>query len=249
MNRCRRCDFQAETHDALVEHAQPANASHPLCICCYRSLYLDERQTCVHCLGAARRDLRTVVELYALLPEQLVDAGGSNFKPYGSPSSDTKVPGGDALVLLGGGHVGTGDRDAKPDDPEPVLPLLASWEDDFRHTRKDPAGGKATMTTTAAYLERHLGWAATDHPAFDDFVDDLRRCRARLESVLRAGPQRSPVLCITCGRRALERPDADRTDKNGTEILWRCSHCHCSYTPAQYWQALRDELDREEAAS
>lgn len=212
------------------------------CCVCGNHLAAADTQTCIWCVGRVRRDLRTIVELYALLPAQMVEANLSNWRVTDGHSADTSVPGGDALVMLAGGSThsnGEGRQDmewSSQDDPEPILPLLATWEDDWRSVRKEHAAGYATMTTVAAYLDGKHAWAAAEHPAFDEYAADLARVRARLEATLREGPQRSPIPCLTCERRSLERamPREDQKD-----LPWTCSHCHRNYSEDEYWMAVR----------
>lgn len=248
MNRCRRCDFDAQDRDELAEHAR--ESGHSLCICCARSLDEDSRQTCIWCLGRARRDLITIVELCALLPDQALNGGGTSFEPV-KGTKDTAIPGGEALVLMSPGSRGlsalwdiaAGGRgewadDESDADPQPPLALLATWEDDWRIVKRQPAGGPATLSSVSSWLADNLAWAADHHAAFDEFAKDLSKCRARLEGVLRHGPQRSPVPCMTCGHRSLERPQPDGKRKD--EILWQCGHCHRRYTPKEYYLACRE---------
>lgn len=158
------------------------------CIVDNRHLADDEAQTCIGCLGRARGDLVVICECYALLPAELVDAGGVSFEPIPSGSGEPPMPGGDVLVMLADGNVGGGDPNIEsPADPVPPVALLASWEDDIRKLRGFKAAGAATMTTCSSFLDRNLSWAAQEHPAFDELAFDLRRLRRRLEAVTKAG--------------------------------------------------------------
>jgi hypothetical protein len=81
-------------------------------VVCAGHLDESEPQTCVACLGRVRRDLREVVELYALLPDQLghatarpPDAGGS------SSGGSAPLPGGDVLAMMAPGSDGAFWRD------------------------------------------------------------------------------------------------------------------------------------------
>lgn len=200
---CQRCDFSGDDQDDLADHAR--ESGHPLCICCYWSLHADERQTCTGCLNRARGDLNTIVELFALLPGELTERGGISFEPIPTGARETVIPGGAAMVLLAGGNHRAGAHDmqwSSNADPEPPLPLLATWEDDWRETLGMPAAaGKASMASVTDFLGRQLWWAASQHPAFDDFARDLHRCRRGLEAVLRADerPLTAPAPCVKCG--------------------------------------------------
>jgi hypothetical protein len=207
------------------------------CVVCGNHQDATDTQTCIWCVGRVRRDLRTIVELYALLPAQMVEANLSNWNTSDGHGSDTNIPGGDALILAGNGNPSAnGDRDVQPDDPEPILPLLAGWEDDWRQVRREHAAGMASMTSVAAYLDAKHAWAAQQHPAFNEYAADLARLRVRLEATLREGPQRSPIPCLTCERRSLERA-MPRDD--GRDIPWECAHCHRRYSEDEYWMAVR----------
>jgi len=75
---CARCewstvqDTRAEARAALETHA--ADASHPLCTICRQSLSELMEGTCMGCVGRVRAKLAEVVEMFGLLPAELVHA-------------------------------------------------------------------------------------------------------------------------------------------------------------------------------
>jgi hypothetical protein len=154
--------------------------------------------------------------------------------PSGIRGDTEPMPGGDVLVMLGPGSASWHDTP----DVDSVLGLLERWDTGWRITFGEPAAtDQATVTGCSLYLLRRLAKAAQEPGCcFDEFADDIRLMHDRLELALRVSPQRSPVPCITCGHRALERP-APRAD--GRTFEWQCGRCHRNYTDADYWMAMR----------
>lgn len=161
---CARCSWRPagdeSRHDQAVEHAE--QSGHPLCVVCTRSLTSEEPTTCERCLGRTRDDLRAIVELYALLPEQIGHPATQVYDRSGRSSDGSPLPGGDALVLLARGGTGTTARrltplerlaaekpgvlvagrehavDNKEDDGASIAYALANWETYWRELRDEP---------------------------------------------------------------------------------------------------------------
>jgi hypothetical protein len=192
-------------------------------------------QTCEKCVSWVRRTLIRVEQLYPLLPYELAGRAGASvpMDPSGIRGDTEPMPGGDVLVMLGPGSASWHDTP----DVDSVLGLLQRWDTGWRITFGESAAiDQATVTGCSLYLLRRLAKAAQEHHAFDEFADDVRTLHDRTELALRVSPQRSPVPCITCGHRALERP-APRDD--GRAFEWQCGRCHRNYTDADYWMAMR----------
>lgn len=246
--QCARCNY----HGDLAEHA--ADTSHPLCIVCYRSLPLGHRQTCTHCVGWARRSLIRIEQLYPLLPHELLARAGTAaaMDPSGIRAGHDPLPGGDVMVMLGPGSDGTNQAreiiratdnqihqaaphtaDEHNGDTMSILGELERWERDWRHVLNSPhPTDPATVANCALYLLRHLSGAAQEHPEFDKWTDELRQLRRQVEAALNLIPQRSPVPCITCGTRSLEKPAPK-------DFEWRCTRCHRNYTQDEFYMAMR----------
>jgi hypothetical protein len=90
-----------------------------------------------------------------------------------------------------------------PTDTPSVLFELAAWEDDWRQTYDEPAGGEATATSVVAYLTGHLDTghrAAQTHPAFDEFAAKVKRLAADVNRVTRHRPEVAVErkTCVSC---------------------------------------------------
>lgn len=201
-------------------------------------------------------DLRAIEELYDTLEDQALHRSG-----------DHEFPGGDALVMLGpsanmaayqhqvvaalvgryDGPAGEYDQDS---DPAPPLLVLASWEDIVREERNEPTSLRATIPRAADYLRRTAEWAWSDNsdgePNFlpaDEMATDVRRLRARMESVLLAGirPERGvPCMYDECGGASLFRA----IDDHGNRSDWQCPKCRRTWTAEDYARNVLDNMRR-----
>lgn len=188
--KCARCDYRAED---LREHAQ--EAKHWLCIVCYRSLRLDETQTCQHCVTRCRGFLAGIGDDYAMLPDVAEHAGYRSLP----------IPGGDAMVMAADGNLDghyTACDDPKFHDPNSVLAVLElnerDWRLEFGH---GPAENIATVSGCLAYLEQWMWLAARTHPGFDDFYREMRTLRTTLawRTTTIDAPEGLPASCFDCG--------------------------------------------------
>lgn len=249
MSRCHRCDYHANGRADLTGHAD--QTGHPLCRICTRSLHPTEAHTCGICLANTRADLVDIPRLYQLLEHELGHIPTARYDRTGR-SSETPLPGGDALVMLAGGNpsdAGRNGAEGRPDDPESIAVTLASWEDDWRRIRHEPpamidatAGDHQRRALTAAvdYLSRRLSWAADHHPAFDAFAEDITRLVSRLASTTHTTDATLiGVACLDCNRR-LERQVTTR----GLADHFECPRCHRRYGDTDYRLALRAHIDR-----
>ena len=211
-----------------------------LCIVDHRTeLEPTELQTCIRCQGATRRDLLDIADMYALLPAELQGRAGAATPPEPNGhihGDDTPMPGGDIMVMLGPGSTR---HHGEPANDDSIIGAIGRWVTDWRitfddHTTEHPT----TVADCADYLARRLTHAAQNHPAFNEFASDLHKLKQAMEAALRAGPQRSPVPCLTCGQRALERPEP-RDD--GRRFEWQCGRCHRNYTQEEFWMAVRQQ--------
>lgn len=259
-DRCARCDFTGDLHQ------HDADTGHPVCFVCQRrSLTVHERQTCAHCVARTRADLADIENLYSRLPGVLVENripnSGANDRTGGT--HEPLMPGGDALAMLAPGGAGydnssrRGNRDHVADeltsDPPSVPGLLAVHEDDWRHQLGHPAAGPPTVSGSVAYLTSQLDRMAQVYSEFDTFTVDMRTLRSRLQVV--AGLSERPVVgadCFDCGQRLVRRyryqgdrlkPAYSSTSGPGLEDDWTCERCERVYTPAEYFLAVRAQLE------
>jgi hypothetical protein len=224
------------------------------CVCQTAELALTERQTCRGCLNHTRIDLNAIVDGYALLPAHLhaYPTRSPGAGEGGSRNAETPLMGGDVLSLIGYGSDGyneamhraaqreNGERVEesveRPSDTPSILFELERWEADWRSCRGVSAAmTKATISNVTSWLHANLGWAADQHPAFDEFAGDMRRLRGHVERAL--GTVDRPVFancgCIDCGERL-----ARRWTTSGLEDDWTCLGCRRTYTESDYYLAV-----------
>ena len=202
-----------------------------LCIVCGRDLDGADRQTCVRCLGRTRRNLLDIVDMYALLPDEILGRAGAAAPMDASGvrgEAETPLPGGDALVMLADGAVSrtyarrllhaADDSHAEDEwesDPQSILAELGGWEDDWWITRRadgfprDPEPARpASVAQSVDWLDRRLTWAAQHHDAFDEFARAIRHLAARLAAVVGSGEAvERGAPCPYCGGRIIRRYD------------------------------------------
>ncbi|MGZ4610020.1 MAG: hypothetical protein ACXV2H_07170 [Actinomycetes bacterium] len=219
--KCQRCDWKPDPDDPRpltlkgqrYEHA--AIADHPLCSVCTRSLPDTEPTVCEKCLTGARELLSGIVTMYFEdLPSHLGQPRGTGYDSDRPAAADGRpLPGGDVLVLLGPGSEGWSD-DAETNragDATSVSFELGYWEQAWRDARRDPAPlshrPDVVVRQAAKYLEVHARWAANTHPAFADFIRDIRALHQRLERATGRAERliRAEAECFTCGADALVR--------------------------------------------
>lgn len=238
--RCSRCDFRP-TDDPDVGHREQlafhaAEAAHPLCICCSRSLQQFEGGfTCDGCLLDARQLLAGIVTMWQELPQHLGHLRSPSYDSDRPGASDGRpLPGGDLLAMLGPGSPGFAEdgHTTKDGDPVSVSYELGWWADRWQAIRRDPDARQWTVEGIAGYLERRARWAATSHLAFDQYLLDLRDLHGRLERATcrHKRDERTNTDCFHCGGVLTRRTQPDGLlDTDAT-----CRTCRRRYTPAEY---------------
>lgn len=229
-DRCARCDY---AEGDLAAHA--AEAGHWLCGSCGRSL-TDEQadwQACESCLTDSRWLLSGIHTLWGVLPAQLGHLTSGWDK---QPSNDTNMPGGDALVLMGPGGTGRSETGTtwKAGDPQSVAFALTTWQDDWLHTRGEPAAqgvGNRALTAAVTYLNTNTRWAAQHHPAFAEYLQDLRELHARLLGVhsLADASHVGQGRCFDC----------DRALRRESVVTSICDHERPLPEPERVWDPKR----------
>jgi hypothetical protein len=172
--------------------------------------------------------------------------------------SDKEMPGGDALnylgpvanmeaygyrqlsELMGRTHAKGGLEDPETDDAPPLL-VLASWHDIIReHRGLEPSTTRATIISEADGIRTSIDWMLDENhdgiPNFmpaDEVARDLRRVRARLENVLKAGDRQDRIKaeCKSCvASPRLHTKHGEAEDKS--EDSWFCPNCDHPYDVA-----------------
>lgn len=279
----RRCDYEG---DELTEHA--TETGHALCIVCFRSLRPGETQTCDRCVqrtrdaldGIRQIDLEPVIEATALHPGTLpggtalvmtADGNADALRPYKpgevKPHKSTEYPAIHGEKITHPGYIDTRPvpdgkehyADHWPTDPSVPLAVLSNncrdWRSEFGHAPAEPID---TIQNTTDYLLTHLGKAAAEHPAFDEFAREMWQIHSQMRHVagLADDPVTAPARCFDCGADLIRdyRPPLPVSrprrghDFEGLPDNWTCRGCGREYDPGSYWLAVRSLLESEAQA-
>jgi len=229
---CARCEWQPTDGDTLADHA----AEHPLCGCCSQSLTVYERTVCDPCYQQAQSDLAGIAVMYAELPQHLGHVRSPNYDR--GRSTDSPMPGGDVLVLLGKGSQGLAEdgTTTKDNDPPSVAYELGWWAIAWQDQRGEHVN-VSTTNRAVAYLTATARWAATSYDGFAEYATDLRTLHGRLEAATarRRNPTRAGADCFQCGGPLVRLVDDDGFEQDQVT----CRDCGHRLTPAGYRLALR----------
>ena len=113
LRTCGRCNWTPTGDETLADHADAAE--HPLCCCCGRSLPSDRGRTCRDCQDRCGAHFNEVLAMWDELPDLL------------SNHAARDLPGGDVLVLLGGGGTGNVSRFGDDYEPDPLRSPERWW--------------------------------------------------------------------------------------------------------------------------
>lgn len=232
------------------------------CVVCRRSHALG---ACPECIAATRDDLAAIRLMCGALPTEVKHRGvnGEALMLLG-PTADLEarqyaeasylagrlpegwletIHGKKCPTLRNEPCLGCG-KDGEPrlDGELHPLTVLGTWEIVYRDRFDQPSDLRITIARAGDYLARWLHrFAEDDEVPFEDFAQDVRRCRAHLEAVLhdQAQGDLANVGCFECGG-DLERK---LTDRHGFEDHWTCQRCRRRYTYAEYNFALRASLE------
>lgn len=254
--RCARCwDWTPDSDETLAEHAE--QAGHPLCVSCDRSLPVDEPQVCQRCQERAGELLTGIAMMYTELPRHLARPTSSALGGTRTSSDGRPLPGGDVLVLLGGGSEGLADDGvtAVDGDAPSVWFDLDYWSRAWAELRGEPrpphAGAirrqrprslSSEVRSALRYLEVYARWAATSFPGWAAYLTDLRELHARLEQATSRSrrPERMGADCFDCGEALVRR--VDRASGLLEESI-SCIGCAATYTYGEYLLAQHAAAD------
>lgn len=183
------------------------------------------------------RDLSEIVAMTAELDEQAEHKANANIDGKG-------LPGGLAMVALAPvanleawlNRLGTAERQGRNVAPilededetwEPPLQTLLFWSEDWRRTHDADYDSARTIGTEATFLRHLLGWAWDNEPRWDDFAQDIRNARVRMENVLYAGnrAERTRIECNQCEAKSRRLIKLYGNATDGSEDIWKCPAC------------------------
>lgn len=192
------------------------------------------------CISTVDNRLAAIPGLYAGLATALVPGSAVDMRVSGTPALPVPISLEPLSLQCRGG----------------IVSILATWESDWRERRGfslNPARdgheqlltGARVLTDVVTFLRAHLGWAVREHPAVDEFDDEVREitaaCRATLGETLghmRIGRCPAQLGERTCGRVLYADPYADSI---------RCERCRTDW-PRARWLLLGAALAETDAA-
>lgn len=192
--------------------------------------------TCPSCIGAVKRRVRTIVERYAELPEE-IEAKGID-----SEALNLHGPAATAEQLAARRRYddtrGWCDfpRTLAADDPHHPYAVLGRWDMAIRESYGPPTDLFVTLTRAADYLTGPVIEKFAHTSEFEEFAHDVSRCLTHLETVL--SDSREPekgAPCPTC-RDELPPGTAPRLRKRyGADVTGKDDTWHCPRNPAHWW--------------
>lgn len=221
------------------------------CEVCRRVEVSEHTYACPSCVGDVRKWLTQILELYVMLPAEVVHKGvhGEAFVLLG-PAADPEARG----HLEASVAVGRVDADMLEDGsgshPLSTLGRLAMIvRDTLGHDELDRA---ATISGEADYLDGQLTTLSYDkHYDFRDLHTSVKACRLHLENVLHAGDRdEQGAPCPS-----LEHADEDRKpprlvkkyndrDPSGRRDEWACPRCGGRWSETDYRLRVAEEYRR-----
>lgn len=193
------------------------------CACCHRTIPTWDlpRYACQGCQQRTSGRLAELPTLYAALDATPTKRTGS--------------------AMVGGRHRIAGSRVlvdlavvdlTSPASRDSVLMKLATWAEDWaaarelddrpaRWDRDDDGAPREPVTELCGWLRWRLDWAVRNHPAIDDFVDEVDRCFGKVHASATGDHGERPVwLLCPCGGTVAFRASGDQ---------FRCGTCRTWY--------------------
>lgn len=204
------------------------------------------------------RDLTEILAMTAALDDQAEHKANARI-------DGTGLPGGLAMVALA--HVANLEaweaqyeawehfgrpRDHVEDEDdawEPPLQTLCFWSEQWRAQHGAEYDMRPTVASEAAFIRWALDWAWDNEPHWDDFANDVRKARVRMENVLYAGkrPERTRIVCDQC-EEAPQLLKLPGIAEDGSDDRWKCPGCKHKFDQDGLRRAHGRQLRHEAAA-
>ena len=205
------------------------------------------------------QNLTAIVELSERLEDQAIN-----------DANDALMPGGLAMVALAavanleawGNKLDAAERRARAyglsltvdddDEWEPPLQTLLFWSEDLRRIHDLENEARPTITSEANVIRWALDWLWENEPHFEDFAEDIRKTRNRLENLMLAGARPAfrgaPCMYDECRGKRLIRKTVPTRDEDGNKVWrltdWHCPKCKRSWSPEDYERNIYAAIER-----
>lgn len=126
-------------------------------------------------------------------------------------------------------------------DPTNVIQSLHDWADDWAETLDTQWDGNVFT-----WLKDHTIWAANNHPAWNDYLNDLNHVIRRFYAFAGLTPQPDRAPCVHCGGTIVQ----DWADKHGNpnndglQDLLRCTGCGLTWNDHAHLDPLKIQTIR-----
>lgn len=209
------------------------------------------------------RNLSAIEDLCASLEVQVIHK-----------ANDRELPGGNAMVALAGvanleayenqiefaetvnlnpdtlRTVDLSHLEEEDDTWVPPLQTLRFWSEAWRREHNADYDMRITIATEVNFIRHLLPWAWENEVHFEDFAQDIKLVRVRLENMLYAG-RRAERSRVSCDKEGCEKkPRLIKIygdDPTGDLDEWRCPGCKTRYD-AKAFKATRARHLRSEGA-
>jgi hypothetical protein len=191
------------------------------CVICQRRPY-ERAQVCESCRTWLAGVPAQIVEAYALLPDAMLPATDGGQRVSGSREAPLPLAV-DALDLTLPARAATvHDPHGDQHGHQPVATILDTWVRDWAGHRREHLP-EPTVAILAGWLRDRTEWACDQHPAVDEYADELRGLVRTLRIITGTARLvvRLPTPCPDCDLLSLIRQDgADHVECTQCRRLW-----------------------------
>ena len=168
-------------------------------VCQHRPV--ESGSVCPPCITAINATLADIDDLTRQLPAALLPGANRTEHVSGTPEPPLPLQLGPLDLLMPARPLRLSQAAVREDQTGDlsVASTLDTWVRDWRTYQYRERLPRPTVPRLVRWLRYRLHWACDNHPAMDDFADEIRELRGRLRSVLGySAPQKERVKGVPC---------------------------------------------------